>query len=220
MASEARRRSPSFRERIATREPQALAVQLPSLWKAMIITSFLINLILIFVILYLLGFVLQNRGPISATTQNIAGNVSELQDVVNQLQAAHITTTIPLNQPLPVHLMVPVNTTTIVTTTQPVTIAAPADIDLGPFGRLHPNVNLDLPPGTPLKIALNFSVPLDTTIPVKLDVPVDIPMEKTALAPQFRRLGAVLNRLLSSVGPLIGVDIPQSPPVQTPTKPQ
>src|SRR4051812_47118033 len=111
MASEARRRSLSFRNRIATGEPQALAVQLPRLWKAMILTSFLVNLVLIFVILYLLGFLLQNRARIAATTQNIAGNVSELQDVVNQLQAAHIETNIPLNQPLPVHLIVPVNTT-------------------------------------------------------------------------------------------------------------
>jgi hypothetical protein len=216
MASEARRPLPTFRSRATTREPQPLAVQLPSLWKAMIITSFVINLILIAIILYLAGFLLQNRGAINGTTQGIAGNVRELQDVVVQLQEAHIQTKIALDQPLPVHLVVPIDTTTTVTTTAPVPLSVPADIDMGPFGQLHPNVNLSLPPGTSLNIALKLSVPLDTTIPVKLTVPVDIPMKETALAPQFQRLGAVLNRLLSSVGPLIGVPIPESPPVQAP----
>jgi hypothetical protein len=216
MASEARRPIRTFSSRATTREPQPLAVQLPSLWKAMIITSFVINLILIAIILYLAGFMLQNRGSLGGTMQGISGNVRELQDVVVQLQEAHIQTKIAIDQPLPVHLIVPIDTTTTVTTTAPVPLSVPADIDMGPFGQLHPNVNLDLPTGTSLNIALKLNVPLDTTIPVQLTVPVDIPMKDTALAPQFRRLGAVLNRLLSSVGPLIGVPIPESPPVQVP----
>jgi hypothetical protein len=201
--------------------PEPLSVKLPALWKAMILTSFAINLILIAVLIYLVGFLLQNRGYIGGTTQNIASNVRELQDVVVQLQKAHIQTSIPLDQPLPVHLNVPIDTTTTVTTTAPVPLNVPADIDMGPFGQLHPNVSLELPAGTSLNIALKLNVPLDTTIPVKLTVPVDIPMEETALAPQFERLGAVLNRLLSSVGPLIGVPIPETlPPIQEPPTPQ
>jgi hypothetical protein len=217
MASVARRRE---RESIPA-EPQSLTVKLPMLWKAMVLTSFLINLILIAVIIYLVGFMLQNRKYIGTTTQNVAGNVQELQDVVVQLQEAHIKTTIPLDQPLPVHLNVPIDTTTTVTTTAPVPLNVPADIDMGPFGQLHPNVSLSLPPGTSLNIALKLNVPLDTTIPVKLSVPVDIPMKETALAPQFQRLGAVLNRLLSSLGPAIGVPIPEDvPPVQLPKQQQ
>jgi hypothetical protein len=220
MASEARRFSFGRNRDAASgtsEGPEALPVKLPALWKAMILTSFLINLILIGVLIYLAGFLLQNRGYIGGTTQGIAGNVRELQDVVVQLQKAHIQTTIPLDQPLPVHLDVPIDTTTTVTTTAPVPLNVPADIDMGPFGQLHPNVSLSLPAGTSLNIALKLNVPLDTTIPVKLSVPVDIPMEKTALAPQFQRLGAVLNRLLSSVGPLIGVPIPETlPPIQEP----
>jgi hypothetical protein len=224
MASEARRLSfGRKRDTVsgAPEEPEPLAVKLPALWKAMILTSFVINLILIAVLIYLVGFLLQNRGFIGGTTQNIAGNVRELQDVVVQLQEAHIKTSIPLDQPLPVHLNVPIDTTTTVTTTAPVPLNVPADIDMGPFGQLHPNVSLNLPPGTSLNIALKLNVPLDTTIPVKLTVPVDIPMKETALAPQFQRLGAVLNRLLSSVGPLIGVPIPETlPPIQEPPTPQ
>src|SRR5690349_14056171 len=127
--------------------PEALPVKLPALWKAMILTSFAINLILIAVLIYLLCFLLQNRGYMGGTTQNIAENVRELQDVVVQLQKAHITTSIPLDQPLPVHLLVPIDTTTTVTTTAPVPLNVPADIDMGPFGQLHPNVSLNLPAG-------------------------------------------------------------------------
>jgi hypothetical protein len=216
MASEARRSFLTFRSRTATQDPQPLAVQLPTLWKAMILTSFLINLVLIAIILFLAGFVLQNRGSIGTTTQGIASNVQELQDVVVQLQEARIKTTIKLDQQLPINLIVPIDTTTTVTTTAPVPLSVPADIDLGPFGRLSPNVNLALPIGTSLNIALKLDVPLNTTIPVQLDVPVDIPLKQTELAPQFQRLGAVLNRLLSSIGPLIDVPIPESPPVQLP----
>ncbi len=224
MASAARRSSVSSNRDTtsdAAEQPEMLPVKLPALWKAMILTSFAVNLILIAILIYLAGFVVQNKGYLGGTTQNIASNVRELQDVVVQLQKAHIQTTIPLDQPLPVHLIVPIDTTTTVTTTAPVPLNVPADIDMGPFGQLHPNVSLSLPPGTSLNIALKLNVPLDTTIPVKLSVPVDIPMEETALAPQFQRLGAVLNRLLSSVGPMIGVPIPETlPPVQEPPTPQ
>lgn len=223
MASEARRSFLSFRNRSSTKSTdentkEPLKVQLPGLWKAMIITSFAINLVLIFIILFLVGFLIQHRNSLFGLTGNIAGNVQELQDVVVQLQEADIIATIPLDQQLPIHLIVPIDTTTTVVTTAPVPISAPADIDLGPFGRLNPNVNLALPPGTSLDISLKLDVPLDTSIPVQLDVPVHIPLKETELAPQFQRLGAVLNRLLSSIGPLIGVDIPESPPIQLPSE--
>ncbi len=169
MASEARRPFLSFLTTSAVQGPQPLAVQLPKLWKAMILTSFLLNLVLFAIIVFLAGFVLQNRGSIGTTTQGVASNVQELQDVVVQLQEARIKTTIALDQQLPINLIVPIDTTTTVTTTAPVPLSVPADIDLGPFGRLNPNVNLALPTGTSLNIALKLNVPLNTSIPVQLD---------------------------------------------------
>jgi len=73
-----------------------------------------------------------------------------------------------------------------------------ADIDLGAGNRLHAqNIRIVLPAGTPLKIKLDMMIPLDdVTIPIKLDVPVDIAMANTELAPQFRRLGNVVDRLV------------------------
>lgn len=206
------------------REPSPGAVALPSFWKAMIITSFVINLVLIFVVVLLLGFVVNWRSEIGTTTLGVQGfartNIEELRDVVQQLQAAHIRTVIPLNQPLPLKglgVVVPVDTETVVTTTEPVPLSVPAAIDMGAFGQLYPNVSLSLPAGTQLKIRLKMDIPLDAvTIPIKLDVPVDIAMEDTELAPQFRRLGEVVDRLVGPVAPLLDLDMNKPDPPETP----
>jgi hypothetical protein len=209
-----------------------LTVQLPGLWKAMILTSFLLNIILIFVVLLLIGFLLSWRAQIGATALSARGfaadNITELRDVVQQLQAAHIRTSIPLDQKLDLRgkgVFVPVNQETEVVLTQPVPLSLEgADIDLGAGNRLRAqNIALTLPAGTPLRIALKMNIPLDeVTIPVQLQVPVDIAMKDTELAPQFRRLGNVLDRLLAPVAPLLGLDIPRPdppllPPTATPT---
>jgi hypothetical protein len=221
---EARRSLFNFRSRSEAAEVQTprprRSVPLPPFWKAMIITSFVINMVLIFIVLLLVGFFLQWRSAIGRTTVGVQGfardNVAELRDVVQQLQAAHIRTTIPIDQPLPVHIDVPIDQTTLVTTTEPVPISVPAFIDLGPFGSLTPNVNLSLPAGTQLRIALKLNVPLDTTIPVRLNVPVDIAMQDTELAPQFRRLGNIVDRLVYPAAPLLGMEIPEPAPPQLP----
>jgi hypothetical protein len=77
-------------------------------------------------------------------------------------------------------------------------------------------VNLSLPAGTQLRIALKLNVPLDTTIPVRLNVPVDIAMQDTELAPQFRRLGNIVDRLVYPAAPLLGMEIPEPAPPQLP----
>src|SRR5437764_4655387 len=106
-STEARRPLIAFfrRDANAPRDAQPLLVQLPTLWKAMIITSFVINLILVAVMIGAGYFYWQWKTQIASTTVGVQGfahdNVAELRDVVQQLQAAHIKTTIPLNQPLP-----------------------------------------------------------------------------------------------------------------------
>jgi hypothetical protein len=206
-------------------EGRPLAVQLPALWKAMIITSFALNLILIAALIGVVYFFLSWRGTLGDTALGVKGfargELVELRDVVQQLQAAHIRTTIPLNQPLPLKglgVVVPVNQEPTVTLVEPVPLAlSNADIDLGNGNRLRANnISLVLPQGTPLKIKLNMTIPLDdVTIPIKLDVPVDIAMKDTELAPQFRRLGNVVDRLVYPIAPLLDI-----PGVERPGPPQ
>jgi hypothetical protein len=185
----------------------------------MILTSFLLNLVLITVVVLLVALMFQWRQQILSTTVGVQGfartNVTELRDVVQKLQEAHIRTTIPLNEPLPLKgsgVTVPVDQVTVVTLQEPVPLnLAGADIDLGAGNRLRANnISLVLPQGTPLKIALKMDIPLDdVTIPVKLNVPVDIAMKDTELAPQFRRLGEVVDRLLYPAAPFLGIDVLQ-----------
>lgn len=190
---------------------------MPTLWKAMIITSFVMNMVLLLVLLLVGGLVLQNLNPITGTTFVVQGfareNVQELRDVVTKLQGATIRTTIPLDQPLPLQgagVSVPVNQDTTVTLIEDVPLVLTnADIDLGNGNRLRANaINLNLPAGTPLKINLNMQIPLDeVTIPVRLQVPVEIPLKDTELGPEFDRLGALVDRLVAPVSPLLGINM-------------
>jgi hypothetical protein len=194
--------------------------RLPPLYKAMIWTSFLINVVLLIILGVLAGVLLTNRGQVvdlAGNTQTFAANnLSELQDVVTKLEGATIKTTIPLSQPLSLAgkgIFVPVDQVTEVTLTSPVPLVlSGADIDLGNGNKLRANnISLTLPEGTPLKIALKMNIPLDSvTIPVQLDVPVSIPLAKTELGPQFQRLGAIVGRLVNPLAPLL--PMPKTPP--------
>jgi len=228
-SSEARRSPVSLFSRNANgpRDARPLFVQLPTLWKAMIITSFVINLVLIAGVVGAAFFVAKWRPELLGTVTGVQGfakgEVGELRDVVQQLQSAHIRTTIALDQPLPLkgmNVVVPVNQEPTVTLVEPVPLSLEgADIDLGNGNRLRANnINLVLPQGTPLKIKLNLQIPLDdVTIPIKLNVPVDIAMADTELAPQFQRLGHVVDRLVYPARDLLGMpDVEQPPPPQAP----
>jgi hypothetical protein len=208
----------------APRNSQPMFVQLPRLWKAMIITSFVVNMILMAVLIGAGYFYWRWKAEIASTTVGVQGfahnNVAELRDVVQQLQAAHIKTTIPLNQPLPLRglgVVVPLHQEPTVTLVDDVRLDLNgADINLGAGNQLHAqSISIVLPAGTPLKIKLDMQIPLDdVTIPIKLNVPVDIAMKDTELAPQFRRLGNVVDRLVYPAKDLLGmpdVDKPDPP---------
>lgn len=219
-----RRRSPFSLGRAADGqggEPRRVP-RFSNFWKALVITSFVMNLVLLLVLLLVVGFVVQWRDQLIGTT--VAGqgfarnNVAELRSVVQGLQGATIKTTIPLNEPLSLEgkgVVVPVDQATTVTLLEPVPITlSGARIDLGNGNFLNANsINLTLPQGTPLVIALKMDIPLDkVTIPVVLDVPVEIPLAQTELGPQFERLGQLVDRLAGPAAPLLGLDIPPAPP--------
>jgi hypothetical protein len=178
------------------------------LYKALIWTSFLINAILLIVVGVLAGIVLTQRSQligIVGNTQGFAGNtIAELQDVIAKLESSTIIYTVPLDTRLPIEIDVPIDQTTVVTLTEPVPLDVPASIIFPGVGNLAAsNVRITLPANLRLPIALNFSVPLRTSVPVVLDVPVRIPLAETELGPQFQRLGAIVDRLVSPIDPLL-----------------
>jgi hypothetical protein len=183
------------------------------LYKALIWTSFAINAVLIIIVAVMVGLLITQYREIAGLTTNVqsfaGANVAELQDVVARLQESTIVTTIPLDEQLNLAgqgVVVPVDQQTVVTLTEPVPLVlSGADIDLGGGNRLRASsINLTLPAGTPLQIALKMDIPLDpVTIPVRLDVPVNIPLKDTELGPQFERLGAIVDRLVVPAEPLL-----------------
>jgi hypothetical protein len=186
------------------------------LYKALIWTSFLINAVLI-VIVVVLGWTLYSERSqlmsLTTTAQSFAGyNIAELQDVVAKLEAATIKYNVELRGArLPIDLKVPVQKDTIVTLNEPVPLSVPAAILFpGGGGNLNASVNIQLPAGLQLPVRLDFELPLQQSIPVDLDVPVNIPLADTELGPQFRRLGAIVDRLVKPAEPLLA--FPATPP--------
>jgi hypothetical protein len=202
------------------RRPRRYA-RIAPLYRALIWTSFLINAVLLIVLAVVVGTLLQNRNQVqtlaSTGTTFAANNLAELQDVVADLQKATIIYTVPLDTRLPIELNVPINRDTITTPrnvvrlTEPVRLQAPAAIVFpGGGGNLNASVTITLPEGLELPVDLNMDVQLVTSIPVQLDVPVRIPLRETELGPQFTRLGAIVDRLVNPLAPLL--PMPETPP--------
>lgn len=218
--------SPELAESTApatTSRPPKRYARLAPLYKAMIWTSFIINAVLLVILGVLTGIVITRQQQLNALAGNgtvfAANNLAELQDVVARLQAATIVYTVPLSTRLPIELNVPINRDTITTPrnivklTEPVRLNAPAAITFpGGGGNLNATVNIELPAGLELPVDLNMDVRLVTSIPVELDVPVRIPLAETELGPQFQRLGAIVDRLVNPISPLLPwpTDVPDS----------
>ncbi len=195
--------------------------RLTSFWKALIITSFAINAILLLALCLVGGFVITWRNQILNTTTGVQGfarnNVAELRDVVSGLEGATIRQEISLDSVvIPLKLDVPVDQVTTVVTTEDVPLQVQnAVINLGAAGQLIANVNLSLPAGTPLNIHLKMNIPIDQPLSLEgknVSVPVNIPLKDTELGPEFRRLGNLVDRLAGPAAPILSLDIPEAPP--------
>jgi hypothetical protein len=205
---------------VENREPRRYA-RIAPLYKALIWTSFLINAVLLVIIGIIGGIVITQRNQINTLagsgTTFAADNLAELQDVVADLQDATIVYTVPLDTRLPIEMTVPINNETILTPrnvvklTEPVALDVPAAILFpGGGGNLNATVKIELPAGLELPVDLNMDVALATSVPVQLDVPVNIPLAETELGPQFQRLGAIVDRLVNPISPLL--PMPATPP--------
>ena len=170
-------------------------------WRAAVgltlLTSMVINLILIVVVVILVNQV----GAIKMTLASVLG---QLDSAFEGLGAASIQDTIKINQQVPVQFDLPLSQDTVVTTLGPVPINTHATFSLGQFGSINGQVTLQLPTGTQLPVHLELTVPVSNSIPVVFDVPINIPLAEKGLGP-------VVAKLRSALGPIIGLvdDLPE-----------
>jgi hypothetical protein len=183
-------------------------------WRAAVLFSFMVNLVLVLVVAVLALMVFQIKDGV---VQPLVGG---LHTSFNQMDAAHIVTTIlvsdtiqvndtiQVHDTLPVVFDLPLATNTQVTLTQD----TPIHNTTVYLNGLPVPTDIVLPAGTPLHIALNLTVPVSQTVPVVLDVPVqltvpvrltvpvDIPLDQTQLHTPFTNLANLVgpyNELLS-----------------------
>jgi hypothetical protein len=169
------------------------------IWRAAVgltlVTSMVINLILIVVVVILVNQV----GAIKMTLANVLG---QLDSAFEGLGAASIQDTIKINQQVPVRFDLPLKQDTVVTTQSPVPINTQATFSLGQFGSINGIVSLQLPAGTQLPVHLELTVPVSNSIPVVFDQPINIPLAQKGLGPVVAKLRSALGPIISLVGQL------------------
>jgi len=169
------------------------------IWRAAmgltLLTSMVINLILIVVVVILVNQV----GAIKMTLASVLG---QLDSAFEGLGAASIHDTIKINQQVPVRFDLPLNQNTTVTTQAAVPINTQATFSLGQFGSINGVVSLQLPAGTQLPVHLELMVPVSNTIPVVFDQPINIPLAERGLGPVVAKLRSALGPLIKLVGQL------------------
>jgi hypothetical protein len=161
----------------------------PAFWTVASLVSMAVNLVLLVVLialgrqLFLLKDVVQN--------QVLGGLYTNFQ----LMDQAHIRTTIPINTEVPAKFDLPLNTETNVVLTQDVRInnATLYNLNAGPLVISQARLDIVLPAGTQLPVALNLVVPVDQKIPVNLVVDIDIPLEQTELHSPFVGLQDVVK---------------------------
>jgi len=175
----------------------------PAFWTVASTLSLAVNLILI-VILILLGRQLFFLKKTVVSDQLINGLYDNfvLMDEAHIKTTIHVSDTIQVKDTIPVVFDLPLSQKTVVTLTESTPIKG-ATIYLN--GQPVP-LDLDLPPGTKLGIALNLTVPVNQTVPVVLNVPVnltvpvDIPLDRTELHEPFVGLQQVLSPFRKLLG--------------------
>lgn len=161
----------------------------PAFWTIASLLSLAVNIILIIVLvsvgqqLFAVKDLLQSQ-MIGGLYQNF-----------EQMDTAHIRTTIPVSTEVPAKFDLPLSTNTTVTLTEDTMIQSATiySLNAGALYISQAQTSIVLPAGTNLPVALNLTVPVDQKIPVDLMVEVDIPLDQTELHQPFVGLQEVVK---------------------------
>lgn len=160
----------------------------------MIVFSFVVNLVLIFVVIALVLFIFNIKNDI------VTPLVSGLHSSFVGLNDATIDWTIPVRDTIPVKFDLPLRQQTVVRLTEAVPLSVAATINLPGVGVLNnAQVFLSLPAGLELPVALDLTVPVDQQLDVALDVRAVIPLSQTQLHDPVENLRLVFEPIVRAL---------------------
>jgi hypothetical protein len=129
----------------------------------------------------------------------LAGVYSSLE----QLDSAHIRTTIPLQTSLAMDATVPIKTSTRITLARDLFVRG-AHVTINASGlSIDSPADITLPAGTEMDVNLDLALPLQTNLPISADVPVNIAVRDT-------ELHAAIQGLKDSLRPLVCANSPRA----------
>ncbi|MEM9950708.1 MAG: hypothetical protein AAF846_03845 [Chloroflexota bacterium] len=181
------------------------------LWRFMVIFSFIVNIVLVAVLLIAGLYIFQIKAQVADPL------IGGLHSTAAGLGDATIDWVIPVRDTVPVELTVPINSETILspltdtagqtvpqeipgetivrlTRAVPIAITG-ANIDAGNLQLSNATVNITLPEGTELPVALDFNLLLDQELDIELDVRAVIPLQETQLNDPINQLGLLFEPL-------------------------
>jgi hypothetical protein len=167
--------------------------------KFAIVLSFFVSLAVI-LILILLGYTYYQQRPVLTTLRDEVAcpMVADVNALLDDLQYAVITQTIPLDLMIPIAFTVDLNSDATLEMKEGVPVNSRATLTLpSGGGQLRGNVGLELPEGTNLPMHLKVAVPISHTIPVQTSVHVAIPIQQTQLGPVVGSLRGLLAPYLN-----------------------
>lgn len=165
----------------------------PTFWTAGAILSIFANLVLfIMLISAWRGLSAVNPG---------GGGLLALYTSLEQMDQAHIRTTIPVTTTVAVDASIPVKSSTNITLARDVLIqGAHVTINTGLFNIDAPAA-VTLPAGTSLDVDLDMTLPMKTNLPISVSVPVDIAIQDTELHAAIQGLKNALRPLICASTP-------------------
>jgi hypothetical protein len=185
---------------------------MPAFWTISSVLSLIVNVVLIAVLIVVGREIFFLRAVVGDGV--LGGLFSNFQ----KMDAAHIRTTIQVNETITVKDTIPVQFTLPLEQDTVVTLVEDTHVNQTTIylNGVPVPLNLILPKGTKLGISLNLDVPVDQTIPIELEVPVhltvpvDIPLDQTELHEPFTGLQAVVSPYyeITSDMPATWEDIP------------
>lgn len=165
---------------------------LRTFWTVGAILSVIANLVLLSMLTAGRGF-----SASGATAGVLPGIYASLE----QMDDAHIRTTVPVQTSITLDTTVPTSASTQITLSRDLFVRG-AHVTINSSGlSIDSPADITLPAGTIMEVSLDLALPLQAAVPVSAEVPVDIAMRDTELHAAIQALKDALRPLVCASAP-------------------